>query len=80
MCVIRFLKHRVFIKKTWCVQGELEEFTFRRKVFDGYPMPEKTLIKVNSKKVSLIKQLNNSFLFGADAFRGNTRSHPEHDG
>ena len=21
-----------------------------------------------------------SFLFGADAFRGNTRSHPEHDG
>ena len=61
-------------------KGEFEEFTFRRKVFDGYPMPEKTLIKVNSKKVSLIKQLKNSFLFGADAFRGNTRSHPEHDG
>ena len=61
-------------------KGELEEFTFRRKVFDGNPIPEKTLIKVNSKKVSLIKQLNSSFLFGVDAFRGNTRSHPEHDG
>ena len=24
-------------------RGEFEEFTFRRKVFDGYPMPEKTL-------------------------------------
>ena len=23
-------------------KGEFEEFTFRRKVFDGYPMPEKT--------------------------------------
>ena len=31
-------------------RGEFEEFTFRRKVFDGNPMPEKTLIKVNSKK------------------------------
>ena len=61
-------------------KGRIEEFTFRRKVFDGNPMPEKTLIKVNSKKVSLIKTINSSFLFGADAFRGNTRSHPEHDG
>ena len=25
------------------VQGKFEEFAFRRKVFDGYPMPEKTL-------------------------------------
>ena len=24
-------------------RGEIEEFTFRRKVFDGYPIPEKTL-------------------------------------
>ena len=61
-------------------KDRIEEFTFRRKVFDGNPIPEKTLIKVNSKKVSLIKQLNSSFLFGVDAFRGNTRSHPEHDG
>ena len=61
-------------------KGRIEEFTFRRKVFHGNPIPEKTLIKVNSKKVSLIKQLNSSFLFGVDAFRGNTRSHPEHDG
>ena len=52
-------------------RGEIEEFTFRRKVFDGYSMPEKTLIEV--MKIC-------SFLFGADAFRGNTRSHPEHDG
>ena len=59
------------IKKTWCVQGKFEEFTFRRKVFDGKPMPEKTLVEVMK---------NSSFLFGADAFRGNTRSHPEHDG
>ena len=22
MCVIRFLKRRVFLKKTWCVQGK----------------------------------------------------------
>ena len=68
------------IKKTWCVQGELEEFTFRRKVFDGNPMPEKTLIEEQFEKVSLIKTINSSFLFGADAFRGNPRSHPEHDG
>ena len=80
MCVIRFLKHQVFIKKTWCVQGKFEEFTFRRKVFDGNPMPEKTLIEEQFEKVSLIKTINSSFLFGADAFRGNTRSHPEHDG
>ena len=38
-------------------KGRIEEFTFRRKVFDGNPMPEKTLIKVNSKKVSLIKTI-----------------------
>ena len=51
-----------------------------RKVFDGYSMPEKTLIEEQFEKVSLIKTINSSFLFGADAFRGNTRSHPEHDG
>ena len=61
-------------------KGRIEEFTFRRKVFDGYPMPEKTLIEEQFEKVSLIKTINSSFLFGADAFRGNTRSHPEHDG
>ena len=43
-------------------------------------MPEKTLIEEQFEKVSLIKTINSSFLFGADAFRGNTRSHPEHDG
>ena len=68
------------IKKTWCVQGKFEEFTFRRKVFDGNPMPEKTLIKVKFEKSIFDKTINSSFLFGADAFRGNTRSHPEHDG
>ena len=31
-------------------RGKIEELTFRRKVFDGNSMPEKTLIKVNSKK------------------------------
>ena len=61
-------------------KGEFEEFTFRRKVFDGYPMPEKTLIEEQFEKVSLIKTINSSFLFGADAFRGNTRSNPENDG
>ena len=31
-------------------KGKIEEFTFRRKVFDGNPMQEKTLIKVKFEK------------------------------
>ena len=31
-------------------RGKIEEFTFRRKVFDGNPMQEKTLIKVKFEK------------------------------
>ena len=44
-------------------RGRIEEFTFRRKVFDGNPMPEKTLIKVGSK----------SLLFGENSYRGTIR-------
>ena len=43
-----------------------------KKVFDGYPMPEKSLKRQ--------KKLKSLIFSGVDAFRGNTRSHPEHDG
>ena len=53
---------------------------FSKKSFRRQSDAGESPYKGKFEKVSLIKQLNSSFLFGADAFRGNTRSHPEHDG
>lgn len=55
------------------------DFMFGKETSHELSFGKQLSLKVGQYIHKFLKKIC-SFLFGADAFRGNTRSHPEHDG